>query len=344
MTRNGSAGTLRGIPRSAARFCLAVERFCRLVAGGDLVGRSVLVAYSGGADSKALLLALHFLSARLGLSLRAATLDHMLRKEAAEEVREAGTACERIGIPFHTARRDVADLAERSGIGLEEAGRIARQEFLEDVRRQSGCEWIAVGHQLNDLAEDALMRMIRGAGWPALGGMRAVVPERRIIRPLLLSPRASIESFLRDIGESWVDDAMNEDDAHFRNRVRKYLLPALAGENPAYLDSVAERWRMARDDAAFFGSLLEKTRPESRDGGVFLSRSSLEALPPALRPRLYLSVLSQLGAGQADATLLRNLDAAWQRNEGGKTIQFPGGKRARISGGGVLFWRGVTAQ
>lgn len=337
--RNGPAGILQILPRSAARFCLEMERFCRDYLQVNLAGRSIVVAYSGGADSKALLLALHFLSSRLDITLHAAILDHMLREEAVSEVRDAEILCKRLGVVFHTARYDVASMAKEKSIGLEEAGRLARRQFLENVRETAGCEWIAMGHQLNDLAEDALMRMIRGAGWPALGGMSAVLPDRNIIRPLLLVSRSSIEAFLRDIGESWVHDIMNEDDAYFRNRVRKELLPALIAENPSYLDSVAERWRMAREDDSFIHSLLAPAQHEEREGGVFFPRGVLQNLPASLRLRKYMHVLTAMGEGQASAALLRNLDAVWLRNEGGKTIQFPGGKRAQITGGGILFSR-----
>lgn len=336
---NETAGTLQGLPRSAARFCLEMECICRDTFEVDLAGSSLVVAYSGGADSKAMLLALHFLSKRLDITLHAAILNHMLRDEAALEVRDARSLCERIGVSFHTARRDVVALAREKGVGLEEAGRFARREFLEDVRERTRCEWIAMGHQLNDLAEDALMRMIRGAGWPALGGMKAVLPDRNIIRPLLLVSRSAIETFLSDIGESWVHDAMNEDEAYFRNRVRKELLPALIRENPSYLDSVAERWLMAREDDSFIHSVLSSALYEEREDGLFFTRAVLENLPVSLRLRKYMLVLASMGEGQASTALLRNLDAVWLRNEGGKTIQFPGDKRAKITGGGILFFK-----
>ncbi|CAK7033216.1 MAG: tRNA(Ile)-lysidine synthase [Desulfovibrio sp.] len=329
----------QNIPRAAALFCLDIERFCRETAGVDLARQSIVVAYSGGADSKALLLALHFLARKRDITLHAAILDHMFRPEARMEVVEAETLCNRLGISFHTARRDVAALAERLGIGFEEAGRHARREFLEGVRSETHSAWIAFGHQLNDLAEDTLMRNIRGAGWPALGGMAAVLPDRSIIRPLLLTPRAAIESFLTALGEPWVDDMMNTDDAYFRNRVRKRLLPAFLEENPSFLDAVAERWRMAREDAAFFRPLLEAIPTDEMDGGTFLARNELLALPASLRLRKYLDALSALGEGQANAVQLRSLDAAWLRNEGAKVVQFSNGKRATIYNGGILFHR-----
>lgn len=337
MNDTSSPMRLQNVPASAARFCLAVERFCREDLFLDLTGESLVVAYSGGADSRALLFALHLLTPRQDLTVHAATLDHGLRPESAAEVEDAAALCLRLGIRFHTQRMDVAAFAAGRGVGLEEAGRLCRQKFLESVRKKTGSAWVAVGHQLNDLAEDSLMRMTRGTGWPALAGMSGVVPERRIIRPMLLTSRAAVERFLLDIGEPWHEDAMNRDDAYFRNRVRKTLLPLFCKENPAFLETVADRWRMARADAAFFAAELDHFATEHRDNGIFLPRDVLENAPASLRLRQYRVVLASLGPGQATATHCNALDAVWQRNEGGKAIQFPGGKRAVIRDGGILF-------
>ena len=337
MTTDLSPLRLQSLPPDAARFCLAVERFCRKDLARDLSGASIVVAYSGGADSKALLLTLYFLAPRLGLTLHAATLDHQLRPESAAEVADAATLCGRLGVVFHTATNDVAAYATAQGIGLEEAGRIQRQEFLAHVRESANCRWVAVGHHLNDLAEDCLMRMTRGTGWPALAGMAGVVEENSVIRPLLLTPRSAIENFLRSLGESWHVDATNADEAYFRNRVRHRLLPLFLRENPSFLETVADRWRMARSDAVFFANAVAAVRHEEKDGGIFLSRSTLASAVESLRVRKYRDILALLGLGQPTAVHLNALDAAWQRNEGGKTIQFSGGKRAVIRNGGILF-------
>ncbi len=344
MTNQAPFARPHGLPSRAARFCLGLERFCRTDLSVDLTGSSVVVAYSGGADSRALLYALHFLAPRLGLTVHAAILDHGLRPEAAAEVMEAKALCARLGTGFHTIRKDVAAHAAANRLGLEEAGRVLRLAFLEDVRVVTGCAWIALGHQLNDLAEDCLMRMMRGAGWPALAGMRGVVRERRLIRPLLLTPRVAIETFLRDIGKTWHNDAMNADEAYFRNRVRHRILPLLLKENPAFLDTVADRWRMSHDDAAFFREALSTVAEEKREDGIFLSRSALAECPRALRLRKYLDILAAIGPGQATAAHLASLDAAWRRNEGGKTIQFPGGKSGTVQDGGILFSAGAKQR
>ena len=333
---------LQDLPSGAARFCLSLERFCRTDLSVDLTGQSLVVAYSGGADSKALLLALHFLTPRLNLTLHVATLDHALRLESVTEVKDATTLCSRLGVRFHTVRMDAAAYARDNNIGLEEAGRLLRLGFLKTVRMDTNSAWVVTGHQLNDLAEDCLMRMLRGAGWPALAGMAGRVDETRILRPLLLTSRKDIESFLDQIGEYWYEDATNGDDAYLRNRIRRHVLPLLREENPAFLNTVADRWRMARLDTAFFMEMQNRVPIETSEDGMYLTRKTLESLPAALRSRKYLEILAALGRGQARADLLRSLDAAWLQNEGGREIMFPGGKRARIQNGGILFSRNGT--
>lgn len=328
---------LQDLPSKAAHFCLGVERFCRDLPGLDLSGQTLLVAYSGGADSRALLFVLYYLAPRLGITIHAAILDHALRPEAADEVKDARAVCAGLGVPLHAHREDVAAFAREKGLGLEEAGRIARLRFLEDVRKDTGSAWIAMGHQLNDLAEDSVMRMVRGAGWPALAGMAAVSGEHHVLRPLLLTPRSELEAFLSAVGQTWHDDAMNEDDAYLRNRVRKYIIPRFLAENPSYLDGVAERWRMARTDEAFFRQQTEGLPTRSDGEGEFVSRDCLLECHSSVRQRKYMEILKRLGSGQAASALLHALDNAWLRNEGGKTVQFPGGKRAVILDGGIDF-------
>ena len=93
--------------------------------------------------------------------------------------------CAALHIPYHLRRAPVRELARAAGTGLEETARKARYALLEEVRQQTGCRWLLTGHQREDLCEDQLMRLLRGTGWPALGGMSDCDPERHLLRPLL---------------------------------------------------------------------------------------------------------------------------------------------------------------
>lgn len=330
--------TIQDMPPAQAHFCLGVERFVRRELGADLDGAVVLCAFSGGVDSTVLLTVLAALAPRLGCTVRAAHLDHGLRPESRAEAEHAAAFCARLGVGCALGRADVAALA--GGSGLEEAAREARYAFLAREAEACGARFIALGHQLDDLAEDALMRLTRGAVWPQLAGMRALDRERGLLRPLLLTPRADVEAFARALGLPWMDDASNRDPGlGLRNRVRLDVLPLLLRENPNFLESAASLWRAARLDEDYFDGQVRAARAARPEPG-FLPRPLLAPLHPALRLRLYRACLDELGPGQPLGDGLRRLERAFASGEGGKTVQFPGDKQARVSAEGVRFVRG----
>lgn len=297
-----------------------------------------LVAFSGGADSTALALALH----QLGFPFILAHLDHGLRPEAAAEAAPGGpiqTFAAQLGTVCHIEHENVAAMASAQGLGLEEAGRMARYAFLERTRVAQGCTWIALGHQADDLIEDMLLRLVRGTSWPALAGMRASDPERRIIRPLLHIPRANIEAFLLAAGQPWLHDTSNDTDCFRRNRLRHAVLPALLAENPSFHQSMHTLWIQAREDEDFWKDFLAPALAQvcHTTNGLTLPETILHSLPRAARLRLYAELLRQVarksGSGQVRASTLFNLDNALLNQQRPKRFQFPGNIEACLDKG-----------
>ena len=320
--------TLQTLPPAQARFCLKVLRFVERELKLDLTGQRVLVGFSGGADSTALLLALHCLAPKLRLTLTAAHLDHGLRASSADEAQWCHVFCRKLGIPCITASCDVPHLQQQEKLGIEEAARKARYDFYATVLEQSQSSWLALGHHANDLAEDVLMRLIRGTGWPALGGMSAVDEQRKLLRPLLLTPRAEVEEFLTALSIDWLTDESNADPAFLRNRVRKSLLPLFLQENPAFLETIAGLWRLGQIDAGFFSTQLPDL--SSALPSFILPAAQLLPLHKALRLRLYKKILAALGPGQAQLSSLLALDTAWLNNPERTEHWFPGEKVAVV--------------
>lgn len=324
-------GEFRDLPPRWAHFCLGIERFLRTELGIDPVGADFLCAFSGGADSTALLFALHALSLKNGGHVTAAHLDHGLREESLEEAEHCRNLCQQIGVVFTSERRDVLDLARTHSMGIEEAGRKARYDFLKEQAERQGATWIATGHHLGDLAEDVIMRLIRGAGWPGLSGMAALDRDRRLVRPLLLTTKETLVEFLNTLGIKWIEDASNQDAAMTRNRVRSSILPLFLQENPNFLEATARLWRLGNIDKDYWDS--QTASPKGR----LLPRQLLEDSHQALRLRLYKDFLDQLGPGQALADTLLKMDEAWQNRKYGSLFQYPGDRTGKITPKGVLF-------
>ncbi|MBI5519704.1 MAG: tRNA lysidine(34) synthetase TilS [Desulfovibrio sp.] len=333
---------LQDLPPKWARFCLGIGSFAAGELGQPFTGRSCVVACSGGADSTALLLIAALLCRKDGGTVTAAHLDHGLRTESGADAAFVRGLCENWNIPLAEERADVAGLARAGGTGLEEAGRAARYAFFERVRQSAGAELLLLGHQLNDLAEDQLMRLMRGAGWPALGGMAGWDPHRRVLRPLLLTPRANLEEFLKISGTPWRVDLSNFEDTFTRNRVRKDLLPVMQRENPAYLDAAARLWRQGRTDETHWEAeaaraLAQVPAAASPHRAVLLPQDVLQTAPAPLRLRLYKAMLERLGPGQPLADGIFRLDALWREGAPGKRLRFPGDKEARVTKAGLTF-------
>ncbi len=329
--------TLQALPPRWARFCLDIERFCRDELHCPLEGKSLVVGFSGGLDSTALLLVCACLTVRGGGSVTAAHLDHGLRPESGDDCRAAGQVCENLGIPFVFRHVNVAALARAQGLGIEEAARTARLSFLDEVRTQNGCDLTALAHHRDDLAEDVLLRLVRGAGWPGLGGMEGLDPQRRIIRPLLGVGKAQLKKFLEEIGLPWREDETNVQPLYRRNRLRLAVMPALAEENPALSQAVARLWQQARLDRDYWDIQLAQYLPLPGATTLHLPRGLLLSMHPAMRLRLYKAVLDSLGPGQALFDTLADMDRALAEGRERALFQLPGEKTATLTPEGLDF-------
>jgi tRNA(Ile)-lysidine synthase len=253
-------------------------------------GDTLIVAFSGGADSTALLDILANLPGH-NLELVVAHLNHLLRgAEADDDELFARAAAERYGCPFALARVDVAVLARQTGVSLEEAGREARYAFLREVAVKHAAVAVAVGHHKGDQAETILLRLLRGAGGSGLSGMRPKNSAGTIVRPLLFLRRPEIEAYLHKRGLSWREDSSNAEIRFLRNRIRHELLPYLESFNT----DVEERLYRTAEALAADEEVLAAAAAGAFLRAVAVTASGadadIEALcrePLALRKRLY---------------------------------------------------------
>jgi len=322
--------TLQELLPKWAHFCLHVEKFIAEDLNVDLNGKSIVTAFSGGVDSTCLLLVLQYLALKNGGRVIAAHLNHNLREEAADDALWVQSVCDTMGIECVVKSKNIRSLAQEFNIGLEEAGRNARYELFQEVMIAKSADYIAVGHHLDDLCEDVLMRLTRGTGWPGLSGMASHDPTRNLIRPLLLTPKTTLIEFLTDMNLVWREDASNAAPEWMRNRIRNDVLPLFLKENPNFPESIARLWKLGRIEEHYWAAQTTGVTDT-------LSNEILNESHQALRLRLYKASLDKLGDGQALANTLFKLDRAWLKNRVGSTFQFPGNKTAAIVASGVVF-------
>ncbi|MGC9420577.1 MAG: tRNA lysidine(34) synthetase TilS, partial [Rhodovulum sp.] len=252
------------------------------------------VAVSGGGDSMALL---HALAARGLPPVHAVTVDHGLRPEAAAEARFVADTCARLGVSH-----DVLRWGGWDGAGnLQDAARRARYALIAEWAAGRGIGCVALAHTRDDQAETVLMRLARGAGVDGLSAMAAARTAQGVtwLRPLLGLSRTALRAFLRERGETWVEDPSNEDARFDRVQARR-TLAALAplGIDAAGLAAVAGRMASAR--AALEACTLDAAARIAREdrGDVLIDRAGLDALPAEIARRLLVAALCWVASAE----------------------------------------------
>jgi len=270
------------------------RRILRFVRDHDLArpGERILVAISGGADSAALLAALHRIHAELGISLVAAHLNHGLRDDADRDEQAARALAAHLDVPLVAGRLETLAGA---GDSLEQAARDERYRFLHATSADAAADRIAVGHTLDDRAETFLLNLFRGAGPRGLAAPRPARGDG-VIRPLLDERRAVVRAFAEQSGLAIVEDRSNHDRRFARNRVRLDLLPAVV---EAFSDGVVQRIasaaRILDEEDRLLEDLADATLESLRrpGPGVLLEARGLASHIPALAARVLRAAIAE---------------------------------------------------
>ncbi len=217
------------------------------------------VAYSGGADSTALLLAC---ADKWPGQVRALHVHHGLQAAADDFASHCEAVCAQLQVPLRVSR---VMAGHAPGESPEDAARNARYEAFRALAHE---EWaqpaiksIALAQHADDQVETLLLALSRGAGLPGLSAMPASWQRGDLDyhRPLLQVPAPEIRAWLARRGAAFIEDPTNTDERFTRNRIRARLMPALAETFPQFRDTFA---RSARHAAQAQALLLEVARED----------------------------------------------------------------------------------
>lgn len=291
------------------------------------------LAVSGGADSLALLLLAT--AARSG-RIEAATVDHKLRPEAADEARMVARLCSRLGVPHSTLE---AEWDERPASAIQKRARAERYRLLAHWAGERGLGGIATGHHLDDQAETLLMRLNRGAGVRGLAGVRPLssVPgasSLALVRPLLGWRREELEAVCIASDVDWAADPSNQDEQFERVRVRNALAESHWLDAPALVRSAANL--AAADEALDWAAQREWEAQVSATEAGWAYRP---AAPDEIRRRVVGRIIETLASeGEHNPLRGREMDKLLQSLSEGATSTL----RGVLCTGGEL-WRFAPA-
>jgi len=267
----------------------------RMLESGD----RVIVGVSGGPDSMALLYVLNQIKEEYNLVLKVAHLNHGFRgKEAKKEAQFVEDTAKKLELPFEVKTFDVPAYKKKSSLSSQEAARVIRYQFLEDVKEQFHASKIALGHNTDDQAETMMMWLLRGSGLKGLGGMPPV-REGGIIRPLIEATREEIETFIKAEGIPFVIDSSNQKTKYLRNRLRHEVFPLLKKNyNPQLVKSLVQTASILRTENEYLEGIaedaLKKILVSKEKESVVIDVNGLLALPLAIQLRCLRGALEQV--------------------------------------------------
>lgn len=199
------------------------------------------VAFSGGADSTALLAAA---AQRWPGQVHAIHVHHGLQAAADEFERRCRATCEAWGVPLHVA---AVDARHQPGESPEDAARKARYAALAQAAGAHALAAVLLAQHADDQVETMVLALSRGAGLPGLAAMPARFERHGVVfcRPLLQVRGDALREWLRAQAIPFAVDPMNADPAYTRSRIRHEVLPALQRAFPQFRETFSRSARHA---------------------------------------------------------------------------------------------------
>ncbi|WP_405234612.1 tRNA lysidine(34) synthetase TilS [Lentisalinibacter salinarum] len=288
----------------------------------------LVVAFSGGADSTALLHA--------GVSLpdcrvRALHVDHGLQEESAAWAEHCLRAAAGLGVECRVLRAEITREAIDAE-GVEGAARQARYRLLAAALEAGECLLTAQHRQ--DQLETVLLQLLRGAGLPGLAAMAAIAPlgAGRLLRPLLGRGRDELCDYLRARGIDWLEDPANSDPRFDRSYLRREIVPRLLARWPAADRNAARSARHLAEGAGLLRQLAAADLDRCDAGRGRLDAGRLRRLPRARQGNALRHWLRSGGCRAPDA---QHLDRLLEEVVAGRGEQ----PRLRLGGAEICRYR-----
>ena len=330
-----------------------------MIRGGDVI----LAGVSGGGDSMAMLGMLRNYQQEVAFALCAVHVHHGIRGEEADRDEQlVEEMCRKWNIPFLSYHYPVPQIAKEQKTGLEEAGRMVRQDAFKRAKTDYFCRFqraksqeaengkrscsirIALAHNENDVAETLVHNLCRGTG---LKGLAAILPVRgTVIRPVLCLKKEEILRYLKEEKIPYVTDSTNLTDDYTRNKIRHKILPLLEEINPAAIRHMAETAELAEQTAAYMerqGKKLVLQYAKEMENGFFLAEEFWKE-EPVLLPYGILDLFEKMAGRRKDFTAAHVKSVCELSGlQVGRKICLPYGLEAEQTYGGILFEKAKKA-
>lgn len=222
----------------------------------SIKGSKVLVACSGGLDSRVLL----YLISMQDCELAVAHCNYRLRgAESDADAAFVEDLAKRAQITYHQKEIDTYKLAEQGGNSIQMIARKLRYDWFEELCQQYDYDYVMTAHHADDNLETMLINLGRGSGIKGLSG----IPRQNanILRPLLDFSRAQIHRYALVKGLRWRDDSSNATNDYLRNALRNKVIPLLKKELPHIVEKTRLSQSHLQQGQLLIAAYLEQLKP-----------------------------------------------------------------------------------
>ena len=184
---------------------------------------NLAVAVSGGPDSMALAYLTKCYSLKNKIKVKYYIVNHMLRKEASLEAETVKKILKKIDIRCTILSWN----GKKPSKNIQATARDKRYSLLANECKKNSIKHLLLGHHLNDLFENFLIRIARGSGLNGLISFSKNTKYRdqnlNIIRPLLNLEKKDLLYVSNEVFSFFVKDPSNINEDYKRTRIRNLL-------------------------------------------------------------------------------------------------------------------------
>lgn len=295
------------------------------------------VAYSGGADSTALLLAC---VRQWPGQVVALHINHGLQAAAADFEAHCQRLCRQLTVPMYAEK---VPAHPQPGQSPEDAARQARYAGLLRLAHHHNqpLRGIALAQHADDQVETLLLALSRGSGLAGLSGMAAHWQRNGLdfYRPLLQVPAQSLRQWLQVQRVAWIEDPTNSNPIYTRNRIRANVLPALDATFSAFRSTFARSAAHAAQAQNLLNEVAQCDLESVLQANGQPQIQRLQSLSDARRANVLRYWLkSQYGVIPSEAQLLELQRQILQCRTRGHKISIKVGYGRVVRQGGGLTW------
>lgn len=256
----------------------------------------IIVGFSGGPDSVALLDWLEKQRSTLSLNLIAAHLDHGWRPQSAQDAAWCQEWCNKRNITIIVNHaNDYMNQCDRNG-SLEAFGRKTRKIFFESLAKQYNADSIMLAHHQDDQIETFFIKLARGSSIYGLSGIQTI--NGMYTRPLLHTTKHDILQYLKSQNISYLTDETNNSDLFLRNKIRHKITSQLssidARFNPKIIEMMSYLHSLKKDIDTILNNYPDLYNPNNKSR---INRTLFNTLPTTLQMHLLNNLIERYSSG-----------------------------------------------